>query len=41
MAADGARMVLAQWQKVNGKPAVRFGRRGKSADLIYPLSASQ
>jgi len=36
-------MVLAQWQKVNGKPGrqVVWPDAGKSADLIYPLSASQ
>jgi len=36
-------MVLAQWQKVNGKPArqVVWPLDAKSADLIYPLSASQ
>jgi branched-chain amino acid transport system substrate-binding protein len=36
-------MVLAQWQKVNGKPGrqVVWPTAAKSADLIYPLSASQ
>jgi branched-chain amino acid transport system substrate-binding protein len=36
-------MVLAQWQKVNGKPGrqVVWPLEAKSADLIYPLSASQ
>src|SRR5271166_409764 len=36
-------MVLAQWQKVNGKPGrqVVWPDAAKSADLIYPLSASQ
>ena len=36
-------MVLAQWQKVNGKPGrqVVWPETAKSADLIYPLSASQ
>ena len=36
-------MVLAQWQKVNGKPGrqVVWPLDAKSADLIYPLSASQ
>jgi branched-chain amino acid transport system substrate-binding protein len=36
-------MVLAQWQKANGKPGrqVVWPERAKSADLIYPLSASQ
>jgi branched-chain amino acid transport system substrate-binding protein len=36
-------MVLAQWQKVNGKPGrqVVWPLGAKSADLIYPLSASQ
>jgi hypothetical protein len=36
-------MVLAQWQKVNGKPGrqVVWPDEAKSADLIYPLSASQ
>jgi len=36
-------MVLAQWQKVNGKPGrqVVWPDTAKSADLIYPLSASQ
>jgi branched-chain amino acid transport system substrate-binding protein len=36
-------MVLAQWQKVNGKPGrqVVWPLSAKSADLIYPLSASQ
>jgi branched-chain amino acid transport system substrate-binding protein len=36
-------MVLAQWQKVNGKPGrqVVWPEAAKSADLIYPISASQ
>jgi branched-chain amino acid transport system substrate-binding protein len=36
-------MVLAQWQKVNGKPGrqVVWPLDAKSGDLIYPLSASQ
>ena len=36
-------MVLAQWQKVNGKPGrqVVWPEAAKSGDLIYPLSASQ
>ena len=36
-------MVLAQWQKVNGKPGrqVVWPLEAKSGDLIYPLSASQ
>jgi branched-chain amino acid transport system substrate-binding protein len=36
-------MVLAQWQKVNGKAGrqVVWPDDAKSADLIYPLSASQ
>ena len=36
-------MVLAQWQKMNGKPGrqVVWPLEGKSGDLIYPLSASQ
>jgi len=36
-------MVLAQWQKVNGKPSrqVVWPPEAKSADLIYPISASQ
>jgi branched-chain amino acid transport system substrate-binding protein len=36
-------MVLAQWQKVNGKPArqVVWPKAAQSADLIYPLAASQ
>ncbi len=36
-------MVLAQWQKVNGKPGrqVVWPLAAKSADLIYPISASQ
>jgi branched-chain amino acid transport system substrate-binding protein len=36
-------MVLAQWQKVNGKPGrqVVWPVAAKSADLIYPISASQ
>ena len=36
-------MVLAQWQKVNGKPGrqVVWPDAAKSANLIYPLSASQ
>jgi branched-chain amino acid transport system substrate-binding protein len=36
-------MVLAQWQKVNGKPGrqVVWPVEAKSGDLIYPLSASQ
>ena len=39
----GHEMVLAQWQKVNGKPGrqVVWPLAAKSADLIYPLSASQ
>jgi hypothetical protein len=36
-------MVLAQWQKVNGKPGrqVVWPLEAKSGDLTYPLSASQ
>jgi len=36
-------MVLAQWQKVNGKPGrqVVWPDAAKSANLIYPLAASQ
>jgi branched-chain amino acid transport system substrate-binding protein len=36
-------MVLAQWQKVNGKPGrqVVWPLDTKSGDLIYPLAASQ
>jgi branched-chain amino acid transport system substrate-binding protein len=36
-------MVLAQWQKVDGKPGrqVVWPDAAKSADLIYPISASQ
>jgi len=36
-------MVLAQWQKVNGKPGrqVVWPLDAKSGDLIYPLAASQ
>jgi len=36
-------MVLAQWQKTNGKPGrqVVWPTAAKSADLIYPISASQ
>jgi branched-chain amino acid transport system substrate-binding protein len=36
-------MVLAQWQKVNGKPGrqVVWPEAAKSADLVYPISASQ
>jgi branched-chain amino acid transport system substrate-binding protein len=36
-------MVLAQWQKVNGKPGRQmvWPDAAKSADLIYPISASQ
>jgi branched-chain amino acid transport system substrate-binding protein len=36
-------MVLAQWQKVNGKPGrqVVWPLDAKSGDLVYPLSASQ
>jgi branched-chain amino acid transport system substrate-binding protein len=36
-------MVLAQWQKVNGKPGrqVVWPDAAKSAPLIYPMSASQ
>lgn len=36
-------MVLAQWQKTNGKPGrqVVWPDAAKSADLIYPISASQ
>jgi branched-chain amino acid transport system substrate-binding protein len=36
-------MVLAQWQKVNGKPGrqVVWPVAAQSADLIYPISASQ
>jgi branched-chain amino acid transport system substrate-binding protein len=36
-------MVLAQWQKVNGKPGrqVVWPLEAKSGDLIYPLAASQ
>jgi branched-chain amino acid transport system substrate-binding protein len=36
-------MVLAQWQMVNGKPGrqVVWPEAAKSADLIYPISASQ
>ena len=36
-------MVLAQWQKVNGKPGrqVVWPTAAQSADLIYPISASQ
>jgi branched-chain amino acid transport system substrate-binding protein len=36
-------MVLAQWQKVNGKPGrqVVWPDAAKSANLIYPLSAGQ
>ncbi len=36
-------MVLAQWQKVNSKPGrqVVWPEAAKSADLIYPISASQ
>jgi branched-chain amino acid transport system substrate-binding protein len=36
-------MVLAQWQKVNGKPGrqVVWPETAKSADLVYPISASQ
>jgi branched-chain amino acid transport system substrate-binding protein len=36
-------MVLAQWQKVDGKPGrqVVWPEAAKSADLIYPISASQ
>jgi len=40
---DAHEMVLAQWQKVNGKPGrqVVWPEAAKSADLIYPISASQ
>ena len=40
---DAHEMVLAQWQKVNGKPGrqVVWPETAKSADLIYPISASQ
>jgi branched-chain amino acid transport system substrate-binding protein len=36
-------MVLAQWQKINGKPGrqVVWPLDAKSGDLIYPLAASQ
>jgi branched-chain amino acid transport system substrate-binding protein len=36
-------MVLAQWQKVDGKPGrqVVWPTAAQSADLIYPISASQ
>ncbi len=36
-------MVLAQWQKVDGKPGrqVVWPKDAQSADLIYPISASQ
>ncbi len=36
-------MVLAQWQKMNGKPGrqVVWPDAAKSAELIYPMSASQ
>jgi branched-chain amino acid transport system substrate-binding protein len=36
-------MVLAQWQKVNGQPGRQlvWPDAAKSADLIYPISASQ
>ena len=40
---DAHEMVLAQWQKVNGKPGrqVVWPESAKSADLIYPISAGQ
>jgi hypothetical protein len=36
-------MVLAQWQKVDGKPGrqVVWPVAAQSANLIYPISASQ
>jgi hypothetical protein len=36
-------MVLAQWQKVDGKPGrqVVWPAAAQSANLIYPISASQ
>ncbi len=40
---EAHQMVLAQWQKVNGKPGrqVVWPTAAQSADLIYPISASQ
>jgi len=40
---EAHQMVLAQWQKVNGKPGrqIVWPEAAKSADLIYPISASQ
>ena len=40
---DAHEMVLAQWQKVDGKLGrqVVWPLEAQSADLIYPISASQ
>jgi len=40
---EAHQMVLAQWQKVDGKPGrqVVWPKAAQSADLIYPISASQ